>query len=85
MIKNNRQYQAAQEQVEKFRAAIADLEAGKNLKAGTHPRLVQIQIDALASEIQVLEDQMKIMRKYYLAELVKGITPENRHKLDGWE
>jgi len=60
MIRNERQYRITKGQIRKFREAIAKFEK-QNPKS--HPMLVRAQKDAMKSELNVLEGQVKDYEK----------------------
>jgi len=57
MIKNERQYRITQARAEEFRRGIAELEQERSSKL--HPKLQQAQSDALRSQLQTLERELR--------------------------
>lgn len=58
MIKNERQYRITQARVEEFRQAIAQAEQERRT-IKLHPKLQQAQADALRSQLQTLERELR--------------------------
>jgi len=58
MIKNERQYRITQARVEEFRQAIAQAEQERRT-IKLHPKLQQVQADALRSQLQTLERELR--------------------------
>ena len=58
MIKNERQYRITQARVEEFRQAIAQSEQERRTSK-LHPKLHQAQADALQSQLQTLERELR--------------------------
>ena len=57
MIKNERQYRITQARAEEFRRGIAELEQERSSKL--HPKLQKAQSDALRSQLQTLERELR--------------------------
>jgi ribosome-binding protein aMBF1 (putative translation factor) len=57
MIKNEREYRITRAQAEKFRRALSDFTAADN--SSVHPRLRKAQEDALRSQLEELDDELK--------------------------
>jgi len=58
MIKNERQYRITQARVEEFHRAIAQAEQERRT-IKLHPKLQQVQADALRSQLQTLERELR--------------------------
>ena len=58
MIKNERQYRITQARLEEFRQGIAQSEKGRRTSK-LHPKLQQAQVDALRSQLQTLERELR--------------------------
>jgi transcriptional regulator with XRE-family HTH domain len=58
MITNERQYKITRTEAEKFRHAIAEMNAGSGAREGVHPRLVQAEREALESQLGDLEREI---------------------------
>lgn len=58
MIKNERQYRITQSWVEKCRTALEEFEKSPQ-SSSAHPKLRKVQIDAMHSQIEDLEAQLK--------------------------
>ena len=58
MIKNERQYRITQARVEEFRQAVAESEQERRASK-LHPKLQQAQTDALRSQLQTLERELR--------------------------
>ena len=66
MIKNERQYRITRTQAERFARTLEGLRNRPEGLDGTHPMIVQAQVDAASSQLADLEDEL---REY---EAVKG-------------
>lgn len=58
MIKNQRQYRITQARAEEFRRTLAQFEEERRTRA-LHPKLQQAQRDALGSQLQTLERELR--------------------------
>ena len=58
MIKNERQYRITRARVEEFRQAVARSEEERRIST-LHPKLQQAQADALRSQLQTLERELR--------------------------
>lgn len=58
MITNERQYKITRTEAEKFRQAIAEMNASSGAREGVHPRLVQAEREALESQLDDLEREL---------------------------
>jgi ribosome-binding protein aMBF1 (putative translation factor) len=59
MIKNERQYRITRAQAEKFLLALRNLRADTDDRYALHPRLRQLQEDALRSQLSDLEAELR--------------------------
>ncbi len=59
MIKNERQYRITKAQAERFSQALRDLRADEDEQHELHPRLRQIQEEALKSQLKDLKDDLR--------------------------
>ncbi len=59
MIKNERQYRISKAQASRFRRTLEELQQGGRAAEGLHPRIAQAQIDAVASQLTDLEDEIQ--------------------------
>jgi ribosome-binding protein aMBF1 (putative translation factor) len=59
MIKNEREYRITKAQTKKFEQALAQLPKGRSMGKGVHPRLAKAQKDALQSQLDSLNKQIK--------------------------
>ncbi len=55
MIKNERQYRITKAQASRFRRTLEEIQQGRAISDRVHPRIVQAQIDAVASQLADLE------------------------------
>lgn len=55
MIKNERQYRITKAQASRFRRTLEEIQQGRGISDRVHPRIVQAQIDAVASQLADLE------------------------------
>jgi transcriptional regulator with XRE-family HTH domain len=58
MISNERQYRISRVEADRFKRALAELEAKGPARDGVHPRLVQAERDALQSQLDELMDEI---------------------------
>lgn len=58
MINNERQYRITKTEAERFKRALAELEAKGDAREGIHPRLAQAERDALQSQLDDLSHEM---------------------------
>jgi ribosome-binding protein aMBF1 (putative translation factor) len=59
MIRNQRQYKITKAQAAKFEQALQTFAERSPQTAGVHPRLVQAQREAIASQLESLQDELK--------------------------
>lgn len=59
MIRNARQYRITKAQAEKFRLALAEFDDRPSAHANVHPKLVKAQHEAIASQLESLEQEIE--------------------------
>ncbi len=59
MIRNARQYRITRAQAEKFKLALAEFDDRPSTHPGAHPKLVKAQREAIASQLESLQQEIK--------------------------
>jgi len=59
MIRNARQYRITKAQAEKFRRALDEFDDRPEAHPGVHPKLIKAQRDAIGSQLETLEQEIK--------------------------
>jgi len=59
MIRNAREYRITKAQVEKFKLALAEFDDRPSAHTGLHPKLIKAQREAIASQLESLEQEIK--------------------------
>ena len=63
MIHNARQYRITKAQAAKFAQAVKDFDTRQSAHPGVHPKLIKAQRDALASQLESLQQELKEYEK----------------------
>jgi hypothetical protein len=80
-IKNRQQCRYAKTQAEKFAHALANFDERPEAHPGVHPRLIRAQKEAVASELEVLREEIRKYENFRLRAVRPGAdsTDRSRH------